>query len=124
MIEIVLLSIVVLFIILISKMLIVEICIFYQRLKCKRNFFSSFFYLKRLGHVIVINGAIGAGKTTLMSLLSHLFNLNRRNEFRDKINNLKIKLNNVPFDKVDNIILDKINSGQTFDQIKKSVISI
>lgn len=104
------------------KTLIIKFDIFYKSLKAKREYFDSLNFFNNFGCVFGIGGKIGAGKTTLLALLSNIYNIDVRRKLMRKLEEIKIKLPYVPFNRIDIEFKEAILQGQTFDQIRNDLL--
>lgn len=104
------------------KAIIIKIDCFYKSLKAKREYYNSLNFFSNFGCVFGIGGKIGAGKTTLLALLSNIFNIDIKRKLKNKMDEIKIKLPYVPFNRIDIEFKEGLMNGQTFDQIRNELL--
>ena len=79
----------------------------YINLKYERCCYSSLCEYKRLGSVVAVEGKVGAGKSTLVSLFAQYHNISTEIDLINKMNSYKEKLTSFPFLKW-NLMLDNL----------------
>lgn len=97
-----------LIIIIIDMILLLPLIIYLTSNKIYKNrFYSSIYYSKNhLGYLISISGKIRTGKTSLMSGLSHIYQISIINDLHDLMDKIKLKFPKLNFNQI-NYIIDK-----------------
>lgn len=84
---------------------------FNKRLKFKRMFAALIPFSRDLGYIIWITGKIRAGKTILMTALTHVLTLKIDSEIKNNMIEIEEKLHEVPFNFIKTKYLENFNNN-------------
>lgn len=76
----------------------------YLRLRYERNCYETYLRYKDLGSIVAVEGKVGSGKSTLVSLFSQYHNLYVQNELISMMNSLSEKVSSFPFKTFNNLL--------------------
>lgn len=94
----------------------------YLNLRYERQCYDSLCEYKRLGSVVAVEGKVGAGKSTLVSLFSQYHNISTEIDLTNKMNSYKEKLDCFPFVEL-NLKLDNLKCENVKAEVRALISS-